>query len=350
VPIETIKCQECGSAEVTEFKPGTYVCGHCEAVFRHVDPSKVTVENTPAFCFCGNPVQVQCNLCHAGICLGCDQMSRPREDLIAIPTVGFGFQIKVDYRTPEVSAGDSTMFISRAHLLAAIDITGEEISHLCKDCLGNFVPEAVQKIATNEFCISPFCKHPGKADTGRHECRCCGHNMCIYCEGTANWMIGLPRIDVRSQCFTFNNKNKVVTLAGYFDESPVYLDGLCSNCTVEAKMRLVEFVGSHDSLEFRIEGAKGAGFTIRDEGPRRWRQVSAHNERMQALTKHYAEGLRSVVNNLIESSECRCVSGMQISDIKTVDPHLFGGIIPYGVIDNRDSVSAAAAPSVGMMK
>lgn len=36
MPVETIKCQECGSADVTEFKTGSYVCGHCEAVFKHV--------------------------------------------------------------------------------------------------------------------------------------------------------------------------------------------------------------------------------------------------------------------------------------------------------------------------
>ena len=35
MPIETIKCQECGSADVTEFKSGTYVCGHCESVFKY---------------------------------------------------------------------------------------------------------------------------------------------------------------------------------------------------------------------------------------------------------------------------------------------------------------------------
>jgi hypothetical protein len=38
MPFETIKCRECGSPEVTEFKAGTYVCGHCEAIFRHVSP------------------------------------------------------------------------------------------------------------------------------------------------------------------------------------------------------------------------------------------------------------------------------------------------------------------------
>ena len=43
MPIETIKCQECGSAEVTEFKSGSYVCGHCEAVFKHVQAADASV-------------------------------------------------------------------------------------------------------------------------------------------------------------------------------------------------------------------------------------------------------------------------------------------------------------------
>lgn len=43
MPVETIKCQECGSADVTEFKAGSYVCGHCGAVFKHVAPAGVAV-------------------------------------------------------------------------------------------------------------------------------------------------------------------------------------------------------------------------------------------------------------------------------------------------------------------
>jgi hypothetical protein len=43
MPIDTIKCQECGSADVTEFKPGSYVCGHCESVFKHTPSSSLAV-------------------------------------------------------------------------------------------------------------------------------------------------------------------------------------------------------------------------------------------------------------------------------------------------------------------
>ena len=347
MPIETIKCQECGSAEVTEFKSGTYVCGHCEAIFRHVDSNRVTVENTLAFCICGSPIEVRCNLCHAGVCRGCDQKSSPREDLVAIPTVGFGFKIRW---APGVSASECSMFISRAHLLASIDMSGMELSHLCKDCLGSFVPSAAEQITTNELCLSPFCRHPGGDDTGRFECRCCGHSICIHCEGNATWITGkTPSIEVRCQSFTSFGK-KVDIIDGRFVASPVYLSGLCANCVVETRIRLVEFVDSHDKLDFIVEPGRGAGFTICDEGPRRWRQVWAHNEKMEGLTKHYAEELHSVSNRLIESSECRCVSGFQIDEIDTIHPTLFGGVIPYAVIDNRDSVSAAAAPSVGMMK
>lgn len=39
MPVETIKCRECGSTEVTEYKPGSYVCSHCDAIFKHIRPA-----------------------------------------------------------------------------------------------------------------------------------------------------------------------------------------------------------------------------------------------------------------------------------------------------------------------
>lgn len=66
MPIETIKCQECGSADVTEFKPGTYVCGHCEAVFKHV-----TASGGGGGCQiddCGVPAVGRCGRCRRRFC------------------------------------------------------------------------------------------------------------------------------------------------------------------------------------------------------------------------------------------------------------------------------------------
>lgn len=62
--IETIKCQECGSADVAEFKPGSYVCSHCDAVFKHLDPSRVSQEE----CTCGTFAVGHCSECNAPVC------------------------------------------------------------------------------------------------------------------------------------------------------------------------------------------------------------------------------------------------------------------------------------------
>lgn len=66
MPVETIKCQECGSAEVTEFKPGSYVCGHCEAVFKHV--SSVVTAGGCEIDGCGVPAVGRCHMCGQRFC------------------------------------------------------------------------------------------------------------------------------------------------------------------------------------------------------------------------------------------------------------------------------------------
>jgi len=63
MPTETIKCRECGSADVTEFKSGSYVCGHCEAIFKHVDPA-----GTVPQCRCGHYADGACPECGAPVC------------------------------------------------------------------------------------------------------------------------------------------------------------------------------------------------------------------------------------------------------------------------------------------
>lgn len=62
MPVETIKCRECGSADVTEFRPGSYVCGHCEAIFKHVGVPD------SASCKCGMFAIGRCAQCHIPVC------------------------------------------------------------------------------------------------------------------------------------------------------------------------------------------------------------------------------------------------------------------------------------------
>lgn len=65
MPIEGITCDQCGSSDVTEFKPNTYACSACEHIFKYVDPTHAEVEVAPQFCEegCGNPVGCKCSLC-----------------------------------------------------------------------------------------------------------------------------------------------------------------------------------------------------------------------------------------------------------------------------------------------
>jgi len=59
MPAETIKCRECGSADVTEFKAGSYVCGHCEAILKRVAREDVIVG-------CAQVKPASCPHCAAG--------------------------------------------------------------------------------------------------------------------------------------------------------------------------------------------------------------------------------------------------------------------------------------------
>jgi hypothetical protein len=64
MPVETIKCRECGSGEVSEFKPGRYVCAHCEAVFKEF------VGETPGAAGCAVGA---CGVAAIGRCAWCGQ-------------------------------------------------------------------------------------------------------------------------------------------------------------------------------------------------------------------------------------------------------------------------------------
>jgi hypothetical protein len=66
VPVETIKCRECGSADVTEFKPGSYVCGHCEAIVKHVSPAALS--GGCEIDGCGVPAIGRCSSCNRRFC------------------------------------------------------------------------------------------------------------------------------------------------------------------------------------------------------------------------------------------------------------------------------------------
>ncbi len=66
MPLEAIACTNCGSTDVAEYKAGSYVCGHCDTAFKHIDTSRVTVQRE--FCECGKVSQARCVACHKDLC------------------------------------------------------------------------------------------------------------------------------------------------------------------------------------------------------------------------------------------------------------------------------------------
>jgi len=66
MPVEAISCPKCGSAEVTEFKAGSYVCAHCEATFKHVPPAGAAV--VCEIDGCGVLAVGRCRSCRRAFC------------------------------------------------------------------------------------------------------------------------------------------------------------------------------------------------------------------------------------------------------------------------------------------
>ena len=70
MPIEGITCDKCGSSDVIEYKPNSFLCKACDHTFKYVDPTHAEVEVAPQFCEegCGNPIKYKCALCGKMVC------------------------------------------------------------------------------------------------------------------------------------------------------------------------------------------------------------------------------------------------------------------------------------------
>jgi hypothetical protein len=257
VPIETIKCQECGSADVTEFKAGSYVCGHCDAVFKHVDPSRVTIQRE--FCECGGAIAFQCRMCHTGICQGHDAWHHWREQRFhhfeCIPTV------VPAYRLPDETTnawsntwrGDYYMVTnarrSRALILSQFD--GGEV-HLCSPCfLDTFLrvlrpayDDLAHKKVAGEACAEPLCEE--KANV---RCRCCGLTRCDEhsVEVRCGWRPGLC---VACQNERFRIGEQVNVEMGFTRQLDYELNHVRSEISKRRKRTLERL---HDEVEAEAE-------------------------------------------------------------------------------------------------
>jgi hypothetical protein len=217
MPFEAIACTTCGSTDVQEVKPSTYFCNHCETVFKHIDPTRISVDNAPAFCSCGNPIEFQCQLCKTGMCFECDVIawrenydrSRIRGIISAIPVTiqtsaiyvpvqGFGYtgnarkygdrsDYPEAYKVLSVSGRHVVRYsykpddrfgpwLSLDKLLAVLSEKRVRLGHACWPCIGRAVPELAERIATGAICETPTC-----ANEPKQACSCCGSAFCESC-------------------------------------------------------------------------------------------------------------------------------------------------------------------------
>jgi hypothetical protein len=212
MPLASMNCTGCGSNDVQEVKADTYFCNHCETVFKHIDPSRVTVAEKPNFCGCGNSVKAQCQLCQSKMmCDRCDviHLARVAKVNVEMATVGWGFTGDIStlfpkwarhyysfgysytYQLATVSDG-CVQYHHRDHdltagprlllhqLLSTLETQHGGFYHLCLECAASAVFKTVERFADAATCYWPTCLnlHGG-------QCGCCGRVFGI--EHTSAW-------------------------------------------------------------------------------------------------------------------------------------------------------------------
>src|ERR1022692_1936463 len=292
MPLESITCTSCGATDVQEVKADTYLCNHCEAVFKYVDPSKVTV--TQEFCSCGNKVEAQCNLCHADICRACDVELLQRTMIVDVPTLHFGYVVPsssrirlVDGRIQASSrvASDNPI-IPIGKIMEAIVVQFDGLRHLCWKCAVRYVPDAARMIADGELCEMPDCRH--LAD---RSCICCSASFCNDHLGAGRryrmgfWGYGPPRKGHQSKEFEIK-----------------WPTGLCGACDVDLMSRIRELVSATYSTIVTLE--RTVGLDIFVETKRVGFGQKKENERVLTMLTQCAADVSSSLEAMVRDSTC----------------------------------------------
>lgn len=68
MPSEAVSCPNCGSSACTEYRDNSFVCQHCDRVFRWTNPNERTVTLKASHCKCGTNAMGRCIQCGEGVC------------------------------------------------------------------------------------------------------------------------------------------------------------------------------------------------------------------------------------------------------------------------------------------
>jgi hypothetical protein len=380
MPFETVTCPSCGSTDVQQVKPDTYFCNRSETVFKHIDPSRLTVSHAPSFCMHGNPVLCQCQLCGAGMCGACDVLQWRNPDgsrrEIFVPAVGFGYLEHPGEEGHLAIIGNRIItsrvtgpFFYTDKLISTLASSHGGLLHVCCPCVASAVPVTADRIITGAVCESPHCSAPSKA-----RCRCC---RSAFCEQwlTHDWFFrqGLaengrfryyPGVPSRWPCLPLIRMSPGAVPNGIGWTPP---DNLCRACVgenVEKAAKLStkmceEFPELLPGTEVRITDEYGTargpdgflGATVTYE-------FCVPGERPLPSRGRYSRGQYKELHRISEIAQ-RCAAEVTERLQKEMAEILVGGgcarqrafgekkpYAKYAILDERDKTAPAAAPEV----
>jgi hypothetical protein len=359
MPLESLRCTNCGSGDLQQVKPGTYFCSHCESLSRLADPPRVIVEQT--FCEHGDPFVARCQICGAGLCAGAcdavvqDQEDRRRGQWTRLPTIGFGYLQKAKPRgeTPIVQDGTTIVtegpFLVRRMLIHSLQlIQGQVLRHVCRTCLMTAVPGAAEHITSGVVCENPQCITNGRTLS---PCACCESAFCDHCVSHGNPPEWMNHGDDNATCRTGvfieygSLSDRVLSTEVIV---PLRQGRYCLQCKYELARRVKDSAGK---IAERVCGAvltqkHGTSdspdsrpvFQVSSRRKATWRRQLAENSRArETAEKHAAE-----IGSAIGQSLVGCRKREQFEQTGGYRSW-FEYTLRYLILDERSRIPAAAA-------
>jgi hypothetical protein len=337
---EALTCTYCGSGDVKEVKPDTYFCDHCERVFKHIAPTRLAV--SPSFCDHGNPVDVQCQVCKAGMCSQrCDVVAvwAAHKHAGIIQTRGFGY---LEHHRSYDAAVEGP-FLSVAKLLASLALDCGGLSHACYACVSAAVPATAERIASGAICQTIRCWF---AATGH--CPCCNGGFCKNCsmpeaadgQGYDGRIRGVPfgHIPASGIAISVRNLADDRPIKNYFTDWQAP-DGMCKPCAGEYALRAAAMASTICRQDYagRLTAVGDGMFKIPAVQVRRKRQQEEVQRQHQAAAQYAAEISARVKELVAIDRSCDRSNLRARSTIADIN---------YAIVDERGHVNPVAVSEV----
>ena len=306
MPIESIKCPDCGSSDVTKLRSGSYVCQHCESVFKVYDPQVVTI--APAFCGCGRVVEVQCQRCEAKICGHCN--AAVNNVKVRVPTTQGGYPYKngailLDGRLILTADPCLTSDIMDGNFCWARDVISEmkkaygQLDRLCWACVEEALPLTSNLPHPGRLCSAENCDELSTTECGR-----CQRPLCSRCPRSvyAGWAIGVFRYSSGDRETDQGRAQHIVT-----EGVPRISSQFCSDCRSELQGQVqtildeYEHVGRPYTSVGGFAGFNRAMYPSPDKNGSGIRSQRKEIEKITKQAERYAKEIGERLTTLVRS-------------------------------------------------